>query len=373
MRSRQRLLLTSSFLVAALVPGIAEAQLTAPPSNTRRERSNTQFSLRREDGGGANGNVARERARAGDCAGALPAFDAAIAGTIEPTLRRDRGLCHEKLGSPFPAIDDYRAYLTARPDAPDAEQIRERLAHLEESVGAGGASSSREREDGLQVRGSFAVGTSDTETARAHGSNRASAALGPRPGEREQGYDHYANEERLAESADASPLRRGTGWSVGPFLMLPRFFVGTKAVPKESGFAVGGTVRYAWSPTMTFISELGYAGLGTSGQASSVGGPLVFLGVEGRIPLDRWATNQLVLGIGPGFERYTVSSSKLGLNIIEGRARFGFRHVFGPTVGLEVLVDGGMVYAKVDSDDGPSTSGATGGVIGGSTALVIGF
>ena len=62
--------------------------------------------------------AARARARAGDCAGALPAFDAAIRVTIEPTLRRDRGLCHEKLGDPFPAIEDYRAYLVARADAP---------------------------------------------------------------------------------------------------------------------------------------------------------------------------------------------------------------------------------------------------------------
>lgn len=369
MRSRKRLLLTSSFLVAALVPGIAEAQ-KAPPPRGDAARSNSQFTLRRGDAGGSDGTVARQRARAGDCAGALPAFDAAINTSIEPTLRRDRGLCHEKLGSPFPAIDDYRAYLVARPDAPDADQIRDRLARLEESVGIGGPSSQsiRERDEGMQAGGSVSLGTSGDGTASARTSGRGSAALGPRPGERERSYDYYANQERLAEAADASPLRYGTGWSLGPFLMLPRYFVGDSGVSKDSGFAVGATVRYAWSSTFTFVTELGYAGLGTSGAASSVGGPLVFVGVEARIPLDRWASNQLVLGVGPGFERYTTSGSKQGLSLFEGRGRFGYRHVFGPTVGLELLVDGGPVYAKVDDFDG-----ATGGVIGGSFAFVIGF
>src|SRR5258708_900192 len=123
MRSRKRLLSITSFLVAALAAQIAGA---APPGAGPQtgKPSSSQFTLRREEAGGPDASVARGRARAGDCAGALPAFDAAIRLTIEPTLRRDRGLCHEKLGDPFPAIEDYRAYLTARPDAPDADQIR---------------------------------------------------------------------------------------------------------------------------------------------------------------------------------------------------------------------------------------------------------
>lgn len=369
MRSRKRLLLTSSFLVAALVPGLAAAQRAAPPSNAGPARSSSQFTLRREEAGGADASLARQRARAGDCAAALPAFDTAIKGTIEPTLRRDRGLCHEKLGSPFPAIDDYRAYLTERPDAPDADQVRDRLAHLEESVGGASSAGLRERDASLQTSGSFSAGTSDGSTERARTSARASEDLGPRPGEREQGFDHYVAEERLADSADASPLRSGTGWAVGPFLMVPRYFVGDAGISNEGGFAVGATLRYAWSPTMMFVAEFGYAGVGTAGRASSLGGPLVFAGVERRIPLDRLAGNQLLLGVGPGFERYTVSSSRLALNILEVRARLGYRHVFGPAVGLEVLFDGGIVYAKANGGE----SGKIGGVVGGSTALVIGF
>lgn len=358
MRLRKRLILTSSFLVATLVPAIAGAQ--GGQKGGASSAPIGQLTLHR-DGAGPDAAVARQRARAGDCAGALPSFDAAIRVTIEPTLRRDRGLCHEKLGSPFPAIDDYRAYLVASPDAPDADQIRDRLARLEESVGIGGPSAQAVRDsEGAHAEASVSIGAS--------GDGAASSSSGASSGDAQRSYDSYRAEERLTEAADESPLRFGTGWSIGPFLMVPRYFVGDSGVSKESGFAVGATFRYAWSPTFTFVSEVGYAGLGTSGQASSVGGPLVFVGVEARIPLDRFASNQIVLGIGPGFERYTTSGTKTGLNILEGRGRLGYRHVFGPSIGLEFLVDGGPVYAEIDGG-----SGAAGGVIGGSVAFVVGF
>ncbi len=78
--------------------------------------------------------AARARMRNGDCAGALDPFDQALVSSVDPTLRRDRGLCHEKLGDTFPAIDDFRVYLTASPDAADADNIRQRLARLEMDV-----------------------------------------------------------------------------------------------------------------------------------------------------------------------------------------------------------------------------------------------
>jgi hypothetical protein len=42
-----------------------------------------------------------------------------LGGVRNPTLRRDRGPRHERLGHPYPARDDYRAYLTAEPNAPE--------------------------------------------------------------------------------------------------------------------------------------------------------------------------------------------------------------------------------------------------------------
>jgi hypothetical protein len=308
----------------------------------------------------------------------LPAFDAAIRITIEPTLRRDRGLCHEKLGDPFPAIEDYRAYVTARPDAPDADQIRDRLSRLEESVGVGArsAASFRESDESLHAGGSFSLGTQGGKTAGSTGSSSARArskretentVLGPQAGESEKGYDYYAARERTAEAAELSPLRYGTGWIIGPFVTVPRYFVGT-GVNDSLAYNIGATFRYAWSPSMTFLTEVGFGGVGEQGQPSSSGGPLVFVGVEGRLPLDTWASNQLYFGIGPGFERYTTAGTKVGANFFEARGRAGYRHVFGPSIALDFGVDGGPVYVKPEGLDGKVV-----GVVGGQFAFLVGF
>jgi hypothetical protein len=290
-------------------------------------------------------------------------------------LRRDRGLCHEKLGDPFPAMNDYREYLITRPDAPDADQIRDRLAKLEEQTGTGSrsAASFRESDASLHGGGSFSLGTQGGKTAGSTGSSgpavrdKREAELGPKPGEPERGYDYYAARERIAEAAETSPLRYGTGWILGAFLTIPRYFVGDGA-SKDLAYAVGGSLRYAWSSSMTFITEIGYAGVGESGQPTSASGPLVFVGIEGRLPLDTWSTNQLYLGVGPGFERYTLSGTKVASNLFEGRGRFGYRHVFGPSVGIEFGVDGGPVYIKPEGADGRTLA-----TIGGQFAFIVGF
>jgi hypothetical protein len=380
MRSRKRLLLATTVLATSLTALSADLAVAAPPGGggaaSGPSRSSSQFTLRREEAGGGEASVARTRARAGDCAGALPAFDAAINVTIEPTLRRDRGLCHEKLGNPFPAIDDYRAYLSARPDAPDADQIRDRLIRLNEQVGvsAQSAASFQERDESLHAGGSFSQGTQGGKASGSAGSSSSragarhdDAVLGAKAGEPERGYDYYAAREQIADAADSSPLRFGTGWIVGPFMMVPRYFVGSGS-QSSLAFAVGATFRYAWSSSLTFISEVGFAGIGESGQPSSLGGPLLFAGFEVRLPLDTWATNNIILGVGPGYERYTIAGSKAGANVLAGRGRLGYRHVFGPTIGLEITADGGPAYFKPDG-----VSGQVVGVVGGALALVIGF
>jgi hypothetical protein len=107
----------------------------------RRQNDVRQFYLNKDSSPAVSAaNNARARARSGDCKGALDPFDVAITYWQEPTLRRDRGLCHEQLGHPYPAIEDYRAYLAAAPQAPDYEQIKQRLEHLESSYGEATAS-----------------------------------------------------------------------------------------------------------------------------------------------------------------------------------------------------------------------------------------
>jgi len=373
MRLRKRLLVATTFVVSALGATVADAAPpAAPPPGP--QRSSSQFALRREEAGGADATVARQRARAGDCAGALPAFDNAINLTIEPTLRRDRGLCHEKLGNPFPAMDDYRAYLTARPDAPDAEQVRDRLNRLEESTSTKTAESFRE-DDGMHAGGSFSLGTQGGKTAGSAGSSSARArekrqdkVLGPKAGETGRGYDYYANQEKIVDAAENSPLRNGTGWAVGPFLQLPRYFF-ANGTTSDSGFAVGASIRYAWSPSMTFLIEGGYVGFGTTGEIGKLGGPLALVGIEYRIPLNTYASDQLYLGIGAGFEHYENARLKASFNVVNARGRFGYRHVFGPAVGLEIGVDGGPGAAFLDGDT--TTESLT--LISGAAALIIGF
>jgi len=377
MRARKRSIVASSIFFAVVLAGaVAEA---APPS-----RSSTQFTLRREEAGGADANTARQRARAGDCAGALPAFDAAIRITIEPTLRRDRGLCHERLNDPYPAIDDYRAYLTARPDAPDADQIRDRLSRLEEQVGVGGPSSQQVKNQddpasyeasgnaslSLGPGGASASSSSSSSSSRRR---RRGSALGPQAGERERGFDYYAGQEKLADMADESPLRHGTGWVLGPFLNMPRYF--TKLGDNLGNgpdlfFGTGLAIRYAWSPRWTFLSEIGYAGVIERGE--SAGGVLTFVGVEYRAPLDHYATNQLFVGGGLGYERYaTAAENSIALNMLLGRARFGYRHVFGPSVALELGLDGGPAYLFATANGVTADDSVM--MIGGAFAFVVGF
>src|SRR5258708_26995570 len=147
---------------AARRPGKYKAQ----PLNMRREKLGSE----------GLGDVARTRVKNGDCAGAIDVFDEAIRTSTEPALRRDRGLCHESLGHPYPAIDDYRAYLTAQPDARDADNIRERLASLEQStLGYSSASTDTPAE----VQG----GVSSTASVRV-GSEKASGSTTPTSGAR---------------------------------------------------------------------------------------------------------------------------------------------------------------------------------------------
>jgi Tetratricopeptide repeat len=369
-------LLSSSFVAGVLlVASIAGAQPKAAPKGPAQ--SSTQFTLRRDEAGGADAQAARARARAGDCAGALPAFDAAIRNTVEPSLRRDRGLCHENLGHPFPAIDDYRTYLTAQPDAPDADQIRQRLAALEEQTGTGGSSDravrdrDRRREAGAggEARASVSIGSggASASASGAASSEEASSSEGSTSTEPGHSYDYYVAQEKLADAAEASPLRYGSGFVLGPFVHLPRFFIGEGA-NGDLAYGVGAAVRYSTGPTLSVISEIGYGGVGTSGAASSQAGPLLMGGVELRLPVSRFASDHILLRGGLGYERHVVSGTRAVTDNVLGRFGLGYRHVFGPSIGLELLADGGPVYAIPES--GESRINA---VLGGSLAFLVGF
>ncbi|AKV03298.1 hypothetical protein AKJ09_09961 [Labilithrix luteola] len=355
-------------------PLVAEA---APPNGNAKPptgaRSSTQFTLRREEAGGPNARTARQRMRAGDCAGAIPAFDEAIRVTIEPTLRRDRGLCHEKLDEPYPAIDDYRAYLMARPDAPDADQIRDRLGRLEEQVGVGGRSKTKHEDEepsSVQASGeaSFSMNGSSASPSASAGSKKTeqSEVLGPRAGEQEKSYDYYRKQEDAEESAANSSLRYGDGFILGAYLMMPRYFF-NKNGASDLAYGVGLSLRYSTGPTVTLIADVGYGGIGDVGSDGALGGPTVFLGAEARLPFTKYASDQIVLGGGGDFERLVVSRSKVGGNLWGLRLRGGYRHVFGPQFAIEAMVDGG--YGSFVLQDGSQGMGSLGGYFG----VLVGF
>jgi hypothetical protein len=377
-----------AFLLCALGSSLAEAQQPPPPppqqqypqqpaDNGGGARSSTQFTLKREAVGGVDAANARARARTGDCAGALPLFDAALrSGGVDPQLRRDRGLCHEKLGNPFPAIEDFRFYITERPDAPDADQIRQHIAALEGATGTGSTKHETDPEGGHgERRLSGDVGASakggwggSRGDGSAEGGSSSSNVIGPKPGEKARDYDYYVQQEKLADSADKSPLRYGTGFVLGPFVQMPRFFLGDGAAPGRLAYAVGGAFRYVASSTVSVITELGYAGIGTSGENTSQSGPLLMGGVELRFPVSRWAADHLLLRGGVGYERYVFSGTRAVSNDLLGRFAFGYRHVFGPSIGLEFLADGGPVMVFPENGDTRIN-----GVIGLSIAFVVGF
>ncbi len=363
-RHARRLVATALTL---LVTRAADAGAADKP-----EHAESPLNLRHNQGGGADAALARSRVRAGDCDGALTLFDRAIRTSIEPTLWRDRGLCHEKLGHPFPAADDYRAYLVARPNAADAEQIRERLDHLETETAARRFATAT-KGDALgegyveSTRESVSLGATASITSRADGPSKGEST--PQVQQKEgQSYDDFVAQEKAVDDARSSPLRSGRGFIVGAFLHIPRyFFSGGEA--SDLAYAFGATVRYATGPRYALVSEVGLSSVGTSGEASQRSGPLVFLGGEARFDLTKLASNQLVFGGGLAFESLTTAGTQVAQRMLEARLRGGLRHLLGPSVGLDLMLDGGPAYRWVSSGSDSDFLY----VLGGSVALLVGF
>jgi len=284
------------------------------------------------------GAEARARAKAGDCRSALDAFDAALRTSIDPTLYRDRGLCHEKLGHAFPARDDFRRYLTERPEAFDAEDIRKRLARAE------GAPEDEVPDD-----------TGDAKGARGAGVEASTS----------RDVDVIEAAEVRRAEADASPLRRGSGFALGPYFAARRW-------GKDDygwGQAFGAALRWVPGKIGSVIGEIGYAQVSSSGTDASLGGLSLFAGYEVRLGLDDAVTNALIAGGGLGYERLRQAATGSVASIVVPRGRFGYRHVFGPTLGLEGTVDGGPAFIHVLD----STVDATTFFVGGAVALLVGF
>jgi hypothetical protein len=309
----------------------------------------------------AAGDAARARVAAGDCKGALDLFDEALRKNVDPVLQRDRGACHEQLGDVFPAIDDYRAYLATMPNAADADKIREHLKTLEDSA----------PKDQLHVKSVY-----DTEmTGGVGGVPPAKTTVAkdePPPRElteadKGKSLSVIEYEDQRDVEARTGALRKGTGPILGAYF-FPRYWA-----RKSFGFSqgVGLALRYSFSSASTLVGELGYTSLRATGTASSMDGLQVFVGYEARVALDHWASNHLVFGGGAGYEDVKQDASGIVFRSLMARGRAGYRHVFGPSVGLEFTADGGAAIT-FSAGAGSSAAQVT-PVVGGQVGFVVGF
>jgi hypothetical protein len=318
--------------------------------------------------GNAAGDAARARVAAGDCKGALDLFDEALRKNVDPVLRRDRGACHEQLGNVFPAIDDYRAYLAAMPDAGDSEKIREHLKALEDAAPKDQLGVGKAADYDTEMRGGVGATTPPTTKPKPK----------DEPPPRELSEADKGKSQSLLEYEDqrdsetrSSSLREGTGPVLGAYF-FPRYWARSGLAAKDNfGQGVGLALRWSFSRVSSVIGEVGYTSLGPSGSPSTSSGLQLFVGYEARIPLDRWATNHFVFGGGGGYEDTKREASGVVFRSIMVRGRAGYRHVFGPNVGLEFIADGGM--AITFSAGGGGTGAQATPVIGGQVGFVVGF
>lgn len=326
-----------------------------------------------EHNGGTYEALARSRAAAGDCNGALDAFDAALETSIDPELHRDRGICHEKLGHPYPAIDDYRYYLTYRPNAADAEAIHQRLDSLLAQVVQMPADKATDNSDDkkdkaasnaaevdAEAKGEAGVSLSSAHNPDEEASADANASSG-------KTVDAIDADEKLAAQANASSLRRGKGFVLGPY------FEGRNWGKSGYGWgeAIGCAFRYSLGAPSSIVTEVGYSQINATGSDTKLGGLMLFGGYEARLGLDDHYTNAILFQGGLGYERLTQGGTGLIASIVLPRVRGGFRHVFGPSVGLELGIDAGYGFVHVVDSD-PSANDST-LMIGGEVALLVGF
>ncbi len=324
------------------------------------EKSNPSFTLSKEMSSSVPAARAHALAAQGKCPEALDAFDEALRHTNDPVLFRDRGLCHDKLDHRFPAIDDYRAYLTAMPNASDSDRIRARLDTLESQVPIEQRSLGQGGDYEFEMRG----GVGSLERSSRKTADDEQAAVKAQAADERPLREIEATEKNERETR-TSPLRDGRGPILG-FYGMPRGWTSsTFGVTQSYGLAL----RYSFGAVSSLISEFGYENAQSTGTASQLGGLTVFAGYEARFSLDHWSSNHIVLGAGLGYEHLKQGSTGFVYSTFVPRGRLGYRHVFGRVIGLEFTADGGVGVTRAIGSDLTETNG----VFGGSIALLVGF
>lgn len=321
-----------------------------------------------------------------DWAGALEAFDAALRTSVDVTVHRDRGICHEQLGHPFPAMDDFRLYLTAVPDASDSDDIRNRLNALEVANGQGGSGNAAAAANATQGE----VASTNTNTANHEdpfagqtgaitndpGAGKANGPASTGGPARTSTFEQEEAQNDSWDQAESSPLRRGTGLTFGAYGRGYAGFVGSGL--GISGYGVGATIRGSLGEVSTLYGEIGYASY-TSGSSDNTftttnvsgGGFTIGFGYEARIRLDQFASNAIIIAGIASYERisttFTSEVAATAIDLFTPRGKLGYRHVFGPGLGLEIAAEVGEPI-KLEASQFPAAP-----YIGGSGAFLVGF
>lgn len=274
--------------------------------------------------GTADAEKARELAAQGNCSAALAHFDtAAVRLRTDATIRRDRGKCHDQLGNPMPAIEDYRAYLSMAPNAPDAFKIQQRLDALEKEHLSAAVAPDHDR-DGRKE---------DIKT--------------PQDLEDPFAIDD-PNAKKTEEDEEYDPIVRvpARGWLLGPYLGWRKWENDGPNVNDTVSF--GAILGYAYRRGAEF--ELRGAYLKTKSE-SSFGG-LAGFGVGGahywKIALNRTRTFELMLGAGFSFERQKTSGLNIDFNFYLGRFNPMIRWAVTPAITLQggLEIGGGAVKGE---------------------------
>jgi hypothetical protein len=334
-------------LGVVFVASVASGQeSTEPPKKYKIVPLNLQ---RQQQGTQGMADVARARVRDGDCEGALTAFEEALRTSNDPTIHRDRGLCHEKLGHPYPAIDDYRVYLTHAPDALDSEGIRERLRRLEDQTSGRALTAASGMSDtdvpaGMGVHANVSVG-----------SQSASASAGTASGAHDKVESVESEDDPLQ-----TPLARGTGWAVGPFFAEHKWLLNSSSLGGNAQYSsmlqgsqswtesLGLQVRYATGPGGALVLEVGYEHFnGTSIDPATASALTSQIAYEFKFPVAADYKSQLFLAPGLGYEHLAISptdptSAPQSYGAFVPRVRFGYRYLFLPSVALEGSLDAGF-------------------------------
>jgi hypothetical protein len=361
-------------VAVSLFGGAASAQ-PAPAAATPAYKpwKPKPFNLQKQHlGSEGDSDTGRQRMQAGDCEGALAAFDAAQrAGNVSPTVRRDRGLCHEKLGHTHPAIDDFRFYLEAVPDGPDAEDITERLQRLEaeadkEDKEAHDAAGNKYAEAEKKYRAAWTISafgaSADPYAPKKEGSSD-DVRVGP-------GRDKLAdptNEEQELRL----PLRRGRGGQLAPFFELRGWFLSapTGAAAGEATLGdslsiaelIGLRLGYELGAAGGVIVEAGYEHFNSSSvDVSTVAGFSGQVAYEMRFHLDARSNSQILLALGADYDHLvaTPANPQFGTvtyDALGPHARLGWRRMVASDAGFELAFNAGVAeFLSYPSDQSMS-------------------